>query len=92
MNQLPKNLEQLLGSPEAAKLMGNKGALDAITKSPEAQKLMQLLNQTSGGNLQAVTEAAKRGDTSQLGKLLSEVSKNPELSKTVSDLGQKLSR
>lgn len=86
MNPFSPELERLIQSPEAAKLMKNKDALSALSQSMEIQALMQSLKEKSGGNLQAVAQAAMKGDTSQLSKLLGEVRKNPDIDKTISNL------
>lgn len=90
MSQFPQDLNQLMGSPEAAKLLKNKDALMALSKSPDVQKFMQMLTEKSGGNLQAVAQAAMQGDSSQLSKLVNEVTKNPEAAKTVNHLKNNL--
>ena len=90
MKPFPKDLNQIMNSPEAAKLLGNKETLDALSKSPDVQKFMQMLQDKSGGSLQAVAEAAMRGDTSKLSQLVNEVSQNPEAAKAINNLNQKL--
>ena len=90
MKQLPKDLEQIMNSPEAMKLLKNKEALMALSNSPEAQKFIQILKQKSGGNLQEAAEAAMKGDPSQLSKLVNEVTQNPEGAKAVSSLSRNL--
>jgi hypothetical protein len=90
MKQLPKDLEQMLNSPEAGKLLKNKEAILALSNSQDAQKLIQLLTQTSGGTLQAAADAAMKGDPSQLSRLVNEVTKSPEGAKAVSNLTQNL--
>lgn len=92
MKQVPNNFEQLLSSPEAANLLKNKDALQNLSTSPEAQKLIQMLSQKSGGNLQSATDAAMKGDPSLLGKLLSEATKNPEIAQTIQNLSKNLPR
>jgi hypothetical protein len=92
MRQIPKNLEQLLSSPEAANLMNNKDALQSLSNSPEAQKLIQILSQKNGGNLQAATNAAMQGDPSQLGKILSEATQNPEIAQAIQNLSKNFPR
>lgn len=88
MKPFPNDMDKLIKSPEAAKLLENKDALMALSKSPEIQQFMKMLSEKSGGNLQGVAEAAMKGDASQLSKLVNEVSKNPEAAKTVSNLSK----
>ncbi len=89
MKPFPDNMEQLIKSPEAAKLLENKDALMSLSKSPEIQQFMKMLSDKSGGNLQGMAEAAMKGDASQLSKLVNEVSKNPDVAKTMSNLNKK---
>lgn len=90
MKQFPEEIEQIINSPEAAKLLKNKDALMALSNSPEVQHIMHLLKEKSGGNLQAVAEAAMKGDPSQLSRLVNEVTQNPEAAKAVSNLSRNL--
>jgi len=90
MKQFPQEIEQIINSPEATKLLKNKDALMALSNSPDVQKFMQLLKEKSGGNLQAVAEAAMKGDPSQLSRLINEVTQNPEAAKAVSNLSRNL--
>jgi ubiquinone biosynthesis protein Coq4 len=90
MKQLPKDLEEMLNSPEAANLLKNKEAILSLSNSPDAQKFMQLLKQTSGGTLQSAADAAMKGDPSALSKLVNEVTKTPEGAKAVTNLSQNL--
>lgn len=88
MKQFPDDINQMMNSPEALKLLKNKEALMALSKSPEVQKMMQILTEKSGGNLQSVAEAAMNGDSSKLSRLVSEASQNPEVAKTVTNLSK----
>lgn len=90
MKQFPDNIAQLLNSPEAQKLLQNKDALTALSQSAEVQTFLQMLSQKSGGNLQAVAQAAMKGDPSQLSRLVNEVTQNPEAAKAVANLNGKL--
>lgn len=88
MKQFPDEINQIMNSPEALKLLKNKDALMAISQSPEVQKMMQILTEKSGGNLQSAAEAAMQGDPSKLSRLVSEATKNPEVAKTMSNLNK----
>ncbi len=79
-------MEELMGQPQAAQLLKNPGAVEQLTQAPETKKLMQMLNQGAGGDLQSVTEAAMKGDTSQLMALMNQVLSNPEGAKMVDQL------
>lgn len=88
MKQFPDDMNQLMNSPEALKLLKNKEALMALSQSKEVQKMMQILTEKSGGNLQSVAEAAMNGDPSKLSSLLNEATQNPEVAKTMSNLNK----
>lgn len=51
---------------QARRLMEDRGALEALLRSPKAQQLAQQLRQQPGDDLQKVAEAAERGDTAPL--------------------------
>lgn len=90
MKEPPKNINQIMNSPEAANLLKNKEAILALSQSADAQKFIQLLKQTSGGELQAAAEAAMKGDASKLSQLVNHVSENPEGAKVISNLNRNI--
>lgn len=85
MNQEANEVERLLNSPDAAQLLREKDALRQLATAPETQRLMALL-QASGANVQGAADAAIRGDTERLKRLLSEVSRSPEGARVVEGL------
>ena len=74
--QQPGNV---LNSPQAAKLLKDKAAVESLVKSPDTQALMTMLNQ--GGGLKAA--AAMKGDASQLQGLLNRLMQDPNGAKVV---------
>ena len=90
MNSLPQDMKKLLSSPEAAQLLKNKDALSSLSKSADAQQLMQLLGNKNGSGLQCAAEAAMKGDTSALSKLLQDISQDPKAAQAISNLGRNL--
>ena len=54
----------ILDSPQAAKLLKDRAALEALLRSPDTKTLMEMLERQGG--LQTAAEAALRGDPSQL--------------------------
>lgn len=92
MKQLPKDLDEMFNSPEAANLLKNKEALLNLCNSQDAQQLIQLLKQTSGGSLQSAADAAMKGDPSELSKLVNDLTQTPEGAKAVSNLSRNLPR
>lgn len=72
--QDPKKLPvDILSSPEAATLLKNKEAVMGLLTSPDAKKLMELLNQNGGANLKGAADAAMKGDSSALMGLMQQV-------------------
>ena len=63
----------VLSSPEAASLLKNKDAVMGLMNSPDAKKLMEMLNQNAGGGLKTAADAAMKGDASALMGLMQQV-------------------
>lgn len=59
-------MDQWMKDPQAASLLKNRAALEALLKAPDTQKLIQKLNQSAGGSLQSAAQSAAKGDTSAL--------------------------
>ena len=83
-----KQQPNFMASPQAAKLLKDKAAVEQIVKSPDTKALMQMLNQTAGGGLQAAAEAAMKGDASQLQGLLDRLMKDPSGAQVVNRINQ----
>lgn len=90
MNQKQPNLSEVLTSPEAANLLKNKQAIEALMKSGEAQRLMELLNQNAGNGLKDAAQSAMKGDARQLMNLVQGLMKDPKNAKLVEDLNKKI--
>ena len=71
----------ILDSPQAAKLLKDRAALEALLRSPDTKALMEMLNRNGG--LKAAAEAAMKGDASQLQGLLSQLMRDPEGARVV---------
>jgi hypothetical protein len=72
--QDPKKLPiDVMSSPEAAALLKNKDTVMGLLNSPDAKKLMELLNQNGGANLKGAADAAMKGDSSALMGLMQKV-------------------
>ena len=78
MSDHKRNLDEMLNSPKSAQLIKDKTAIMELASSPDAKKLMQLLNQTGGAKLQEAAQAALGGDTSALMELMGKVMQRPE--------------
>lgn len=61
--------------------------LARLAQSPAGQKLLSLLQQTGGEELQKAVEKASMGDFSQAKKQLSTLLDSPEAKKLVKELG-----
>ena len=73
-------------SPQAARLLKDKAAVERLTQSPDAKALMEMLQRKGG--LQAAAGAAMKGDASQLQGLLSQLMQDPEGAKVVERLNR----
>ena len=58
-------MDQKKPDPTAA-LEQNRALLEQVVHSPDAQRLMELLNQTSGGKVKTAAASAALGDTKDL--------------------------
>lgn len=92
MKQNPPNLNDLLGSAQAHDLLRNKDSLEALMKSGEAQRLMELLNQNAGDGLKDAAKSAMSGDAAPLMKLVEGLMRHPESSKLVEQLNKKVQK
>ena len=63
----------ILSSPEAQALLQNKDSIMGLLNSPDAKKLMEMLNQNAGGGLKTAADAAMKGDASALMGLMQQV-------------------
>lgn len=83
-------LDEILRTQQAEALIGSKDAREHLMGSPESQKILRLLNQNAGGNLEQVAERAAKGDSAQLMDAIKQFMQNPEAAQLVSQLKQKL--
>lgn len=67
-----------LQSLEAAALLKKPGALKELLQSPEAKKLLTMLNASHNDRLQSAAKQAKSGDTAALMSMVNEVLQQPE--------------
>lgn len=84
------HLEGLLKNPEAAQLLKNKEAILGLMKSPDTQRLMELLNQKAGGGLKSAADAAAKGDASALMGLVGQVMQSKEGAAVVERLNKNI--
>lgn len=69
-------------------LRKNKALLEEIVHSADAQRLMELLNQKSGGTLQSAASSAALGDPTALLGMVRQVMQTQEGAKLVERLNQ----
>ena len=84
------DLNDMLTSPQAAELLKNRQSVESLLNSTEARRLMELLNQNSGGGLKQAAQSAANGDISQLMGLVEGLMKDPQSAKLVEDLNKKV--
>ena len=91
MGQSPKEMDNLLHSPQAAKWMKNKTALLSLIHSPEGKKLAALLQQQSNSaTLQNAAQSAAKGDPKALNQLIEQIKNNKESMELLSKLSSQL--
>ena len=90
MNIPQSNLDELMKDPKAAGLLKNKALLQTILNAPDTQRLIQLLNQTAGGDLKQAAGAAAKGDTGALSGLVRQVMNSEEGARLIQQLNQKV--
>lgn len=77
--------------PTAA-LEHNRALLEQVIRSPDAQRLMELLNRNAGGRLKTAAASAALGDTKDLLAMVRQVMTDPEGAKLVERLNRTASR
>lgn len=90
MEKKQPNLNEILNSPQAAQLLKNQQALDSLLHSDEAQKIIALLNQSSGNGLDQAARSAANGDPAQLMAMVNSLMKDPRSTKLLDDFSKKV--
>lgn len=85
-------LNDMLNSPQANGLLRDKQAVESLMRSGEAQQLMKLLDQSSGGGLKDAAQSAMQGDAAQLMGLVEGLMKNPQTVKLMEELQKKVGK
>ena len=78
MSKEQPKLDDLMKTPQAADLLKNKDAVMGLMGSPDAQKLMEMLNQKGGTGLKSAADAAMKGDAGELMALVQGVMQSKE--------------
>ncbi len=81
---------QIFDSPQAAKLLKNKDQVMGLMNSPDAKRLMSMLQQNNGAGLQGAAEAAMKGDPSKLMGMVQNLMNSPEGAKTVENINKNI--
>ena len=89
MSHTDPTLDSLKKNPQAAQLLSDPKGLKNLLSSPETQKLMSLLNQSAGSQLQTAAQAAAKGKPEALMGLLNQVMGSPEGAQAVEGLKKK---
>ncbi len=72
------NLDALMKSPQGAAVAKHKEEILSLLQSPDAQKLMALLEQGDGDGLKKAADAALKGDASGLMSRMGKVMESKE--------------
>ena len=84
------NLDEMMQSPEATDLIKNKQKLMQLVNSPDAKKLMELLSQNNGSDLQSAAQSAIKGDAKALMNMMQQIMQRPDGAKAVEGLSKKI--
>ena len=90
MKKQQPDLSQVMSSSQAANLLKNKQAVQALLQSGEAKRLMELLNRSAGGGLKDAAQSAMKGDSTRLTQLVEGLMKDPEAAKMVEQLNKNI--
>lgn len=82
------DFKDLLHSEQASKLINDKGTLDALQNAPQTQKLLSMLAQNTGGDLEGAANAAAKGDAAKLMGAMTKLLKDPEGKKLVEQISK----
>ena len=74
---MPTLKEQLSGTPQGKELLENQAALQKLLNSPDTRKVLQLLRERTGEQLQNAARSALAGDPAALQRLAEELSRDP---------------
>ena len=74
---MPTLTEQLGETPQGRELLENQAALRKLLASPDTRKVLQLLRERTGEQLQSAARSALAGDPTALQRLAEDLSKDP---------------
>ena len=73
-----QNIDPFAQIPGAKALLEDRGALEALLRSPDARAIAALLEQQAGGQLQQAADAAGQGDLRPLMGLVEQLRQSRE--------------
>ena len=82
--------EDILHSAQAEHLLKSKEKLLDMMHSPDANRLMELLQKNGGTQLQSAADSAMKGNPAQLMNLVQQVMATPDGAKTVQNIQKNL--
>lgn len=89
--QVP-DFSELLHSEQAGKLMHDKTAVETIQKAPQTQKLLSMLSQSVGGDLEGAADAAAKGDAAKLMGAMTKLLNDPEGKRLVEEISRTIQK
>lgn len=90
MKENQPGLDGLTRDPKAAGLLKNRALLNELVRSPDARKLMGLLDREAAGGLQHAADSAAKGDLSALTRLIRQVAGSGEGARLVQQINEKI--
>lgn len=82
------DFSELLHSEQAGKLMQDKSAVEALQKAPQTQKLLSMLSQSVGGDLEGAAESAAKGNAAKLMGAMTKLLGDPEGKRLVEEISR----
>ena len=89
MESMP-DFKELLNSEQAKRLMNDQATIQKLQNAPESKRLMELLGQQAGGNLEGAADAAAKGSPAQLMGAMQKLLRDPESKKLLEQISQSL--
>lgn len=86
------DFKDLLHSRQAETLMADKGTVDAIQRAPQTQKLLSMLAQNAGGDLEGAADAAAKGDAAKLMGAMTKLLSDPEGKRLVEEISKAIQK
>lgn len=84
------DFNELLHSEQAGKLLHDKTAVETIQKAPQTQKLLSILSESVGGDLEGAADAAAKGDAAKLMGAMTKLLNDPEGKRLVEEISKSI--